>query len=194
MDSIIKEWNNASKAYSENNCKSIHQIFCQNFVKNYFLDLNNKKILDAGCGNGDYTHILIENGGNVIGCDGSKEMINIARIKYPNYTFEIVNLLHNLPYEGNGFDIVFCNLVLMDIEPIDKIISEFYRVLKNNGKLFFSIVHPSFFLGDWEKDETGKKVAKKINNYITPCIEKLNFWGITTHYHRPISFYYNRLV
>jgi ubiquinone/menaquinone biosynthesis C-methylase UbiE len=149
------------------------------------------KILNAGCGNGDYTHILNKNGGNVLGCDGSVEMIKIAKEKYLLYRFDIVNLFSNIPYENNEFDIVFCNLVLMDIDPIDKIISEFYRILKTNGLLFFSIVHPAFYLGKWEKDDN--RILNKISKYITPYEEKQDFWGITTHYHRPISYYFNKL-
>jgi ubiquinone/menaquinone biosynthesis C-methylase UbiE len=193
MNNVINEWNNAAESYSEDNNKSIYSLFCKNFVIKYFSNVKNLKILDAGCGNGDYTHILTENGGNVIGCDGSDEMVKIAKTKYPKYIFENINLQNKLPYENNIFDIIFCNLVLMDIDPIDNVISEFNRVLKNNGKLFFSIVHPSFYSGEWEKNENGKIISKKIIKYITPYMEKQKFWGITTHYHRPISFYYNKL-
>jgi ubiquinone/menaquinone biosynthesis C-methylase UbiE len=193
MNSIINEWDNAAGSYSEFNNSSIYSLFCKEFIKKHFTEIKDRKILDAGCGNGDYTHILTENGGNVIGCDGSNEMLNIAKAKYPKYRFENVNLLDNLPYGNNEYDIVFCNLVLMDIDPIDNIISEFYRVLVNNGKLFFSIVHPSFYLGEWGKDVNGKIISKNINKYITPLEEKQKFWGLTTHFHRPISFYYNKL-
>ena len=147
MNNVINEWDNAAKSYSESNDSSIYLLFCKDFISKYFSNIKDMKILDAGCGNGDYTHILTKNGGNVLGCDGSIEMIKIAKEKYPFYKFDNVNLSINLPYKNNEFDIVFCNLVLMDIDPIDNIVSEFYRILKNNGLLFFSIVHPPFYLG-----------------------------------------------
>ena len=120
-------------------------------------------------------------------------MLDLARLNYPSYQFDFVNLLEHMPYKNNEFDIIFCNMVLMDIDPIDNVISEFYRVLRINGKFFFSIVHPAFFLGEWEKDENGNIKSKKIKKYITPYIEKLNFWGVTTHFHRPISYYLNKI-
>ena len=190
---IINEWDLAAKSYSEFAKTSPSSNFRKEFVSNYFSNIQNLKILDAGCGNGEYTDILTKNGGNVIGCDGSVVMLDIAKSKYPFYQFDIVNLLDRLPYRSNEFDIVFCSMVLMDIDPIDTLISEFYRITKINGLFFFSIVHPAFFLGDWEKDEKGIVISKKVKQYITPCIEKFNFWGVTTHYHRPISYYFNKI-
>jgi len=190
---VINEWNLAARSYSESDSKSPYSIFCKKFVSNHFSNIQNFKILDAGCGNGDYTHILTKKEGNVIGCDGSEEMLKIAKLRYPSYQFDHVNLLKNIPYKNEEFDIVFCNLVLMDIDPIDILINEIYRIIKNDGLFFFSIVHPAFYLADWEKDEKGVVISKKVKKYITPYIEKQVFWGITTHYHRPISYYYNKL-
>jgi ubiquinone/menaquinone biosynthesis C-methylase UbiE len=193
VDNIINEWNLATESYSENNKTSQYSNFCKEFISTHFSNIKNMKILDAGCGNGEFSYIFSRNGCNVTGCDGSVEMIKIARAKFPIYQFDVVNLLDSMPYGDNDFDMVFCNLVLMDIDPIDKTISEFYRILKNNGVLFFSIVHPAFYLADWEEDENGCIKSKKVKKYITPCIEKQNFWGVTTHYHRPISYYFNKL-
>ena len=143
MDRIIQGWNNAAQSYSEFESTSRYSLFCRKFIANHFSNIHNAKLLDAGCGNGEYVHMLAQNGGIVIGCDASAEMLNIAREKYPSYTYDIVNLMGKMPYENETFDIVLCHLVLMDIDPIDNAISEFHRIIKNNGVLFFSIVHPS---------------------------------------------------
>ena len=97
---IINEWNQAAKSYSESNSTSQYSIFCKEFVSKHFSNIQNLKILDAGCGNGEYTHILSKNGNKVIGCDGSEEMLKIAKSKYPFYQFDHVNLLDIIPY-GN---------------------------------------------------------------------------------------------
>jgi len=146
------------------------------------------KILDAGCGSGIYTDLFTNNGGIVIGCDGSSEMIKIAKTTYPLNQFDVVDLLDHMPYENDEFVIVFCNLVLMDIDPIDSTISEFYRIIKNGGSFFFSILHPAFYRAVWEND------GKKIKNYIKPLvIEQKAPWGVTVHYHRSISYYFNKI-
>jgi ubiquinone/menaquinone biosynthesis C-methylase UbiE len=193
LDKVIQDWDNAAKCYSEFESTSEYSNFCREFIINYFTSVQNKIILDAGCGNGEHTHILSQKGANVVGCDGSVEMLKLAKSKYPSYRFDHVNLLNHLPYKDNEFDIVQCNLVLMDIDPIDNAISEFYRITKNNGTFFFSIVHPAFYNAVWERDEHGVALSKKVSSYITPLDVQQNFWGNTMHFHRPISYYFNKI-
>lgn len=193
LDKFIQDWDNAAKCYSEFEASSQYSNFCRKFIINHFKSIQNKVILDAGCGNGEHTHILSQKGGSVVGCDGSVEMLKLAKSKYPSYRFDNVNLLNHMPYQNNEFDIVLCNLVLMDIDPIDNVISEFYRIIKNNGVFFFSIVHPAFYNAIWERNEQGVALSKKVSNYITHLAIQQNFWGNTMHFHRPISYYFNKI-
>jgi ubiquinone/menaquinone biosynthesis C-methylase UbiE len=194
MDKNIQDWNDAAHSYSEFEKTSKYSLFCRDFINNHFNNVHNLKILDAGCGNGEYTHILTQNGGIVTACDGSVEMINLAKERYPFCKYDEVDLMKKTPYENDYFDIVFCHLVLMDIDPIDNAISEFYRITKSKGMFFFSIVHPAFYDGEWEINEQGNAVSKKVARYITPFSEQQNIWGKTMHYHRPISYYLNKMV
>ena len=77
----------------------------------------------------------------------------------------------------------------MDIEHVDTFFKESRRVLKKDGKLVFTIVHPCFFHAPWEKDSDGNKLYKKLDNYWEQSTITLDFWGPTTHYHRPITWY-----
>lgn len=193
LDKVISQWNKAAVLYSNFESTSKYSALCRDFAANHYYDVKGLKILDAGCGNGSFTHILSENGGNVTGFDGSKEMIKIARSKYPTYQFDLADMSKTLPYDNKQFDLVFCNLVLMDIDPIDNAIDEISRVTKKNGIFFFSIVHPAFYHAKWEKDETGHTISKKVTGYITQFEELQSAWGETMHYHRPISFYFNKI-
>ena len=193
MDSVISQWNSAAKLYAEFEATSAYAEFCRALISSRFVNLHGQKILDAGCGIGEYTHILTRNGGDVVGCDGSTEMLKIARSSYPQYRFDEVDMKMGLPYRDAEFDSVLCSLVLMDIEPIDSIIAEFHRVLKTKGTFFFSIVHPAFYSGVWEKDERGVVLSKKVSRYINQFALLQNTWGETMHYHRPVSYYFNML-
>ena len=151
LDDIINQWNQSAIKYTEFESTSRYSFFCRAFISDYFTNIQELRVLDAGCGNGIFTNILSQNGGEVIGCDGSVEMLRIARESYPQYRFDSVDLLASTPYSDMEFDVVFCNLVLMDIDPIDAIIVEFNRILNKNGTLFFSIIHPAFYHADWER-------------------------------------------
>jgi 23S rRNA (guanine745-N1)-methyltransferase len=84
-------------------------------------------ILDAGCGEGFYTHQhkLIEN--QVYGVDISKTAVKIAAKRYKGCSFSVGTLSH-LPFEDKFFDWVYSIYA-----PILE--NEFSRVLKDQGYL-----------------------------------------------------------
>ena len=56
-----------------------------------------------------------------------------------------MKMKHYLNNIGDDYyDIVLCSMMLMDVEDLDGTLKEIYRVLKKNGKLFISILHPCF--------------------------------------------------
>ena len=193
MDTAMDYWNKASVQYMDFDAVSRNSHFCREFISNSLNDVANLNILDAGCGAGEYVHLLAQKGATVTGGDGSANMIEMAKSKYPSYPFDLVNLHDELPYQSNMFDVVLCNLVLMDIDPIENAIKEFYRIIKPGGKFFFSIVHPAFYLGRSDRDVNGQQLARKVNGYTNHIAEIQNFWGRTVHYHRPISHYLNTI-
>lgn len=107
-------------------------------------EVNNKKVLDAGCGPGIYTEWLLNEGAEVTVIDFSNEMIKLVKQKFGNkidaYTADL-----NEPLNFTGdkkFDIIICTMVLLHIEDWNPVFKEFHRVLKDDGILVFSTVHP----------------------------------------------------
>ncbi len=188
---IIKQWDNAAIAYTDSQEKSSFVKINMRVVSDRFKDLSNLTVLDAGCGYGNFTEYIRSVGAKVTGCDGSKKMINIAKERYPQCSFDTVDMSNILPYEDNIFDIVFSNQVLMDIENIETTLSEMSRVLRNHGTFYLSIVHPAFYDGTWQVNKNEMKIAKSIDKYISRYSCDNEFWGKTTHFHRPISYYFN---
>ena len=84
-------------------------------------------LLDAGCGEGYYTHQHKTENNNVYGVDIAKEAIKIAAKKYSDCHFS-VGTLSLLPFEDNFFDWVY-SIYAPLLE------TEFTRVLSNNGYL-----------------------------------------------------------
>ncbi len=186
-EEIIKQWNNAAENFAKEQERSVFAEANKKIIKERFNVFNGEKILDLGCGYGYYTNYFKSIGGNAIGIDASKAMIDIAKKNYPDCDFEVADITQKIPFEDNFFDIIFCNQVLMDIENVESVFYECSRILKPGGILYYSITHPAFFNGEWSKDGEGKL----IDSYLTPGVSTNLFWGETKHFHRPLSFYLN---
>lgn len=107
-------------------------------------ELSGRLVLDAGCGSGFYARRLAEMGAKVIAIDISEKMIEIAKDETPpsmSIDYRVDNL-YNLDLKEGLIDLILCNYVLENIEDLDAIFNEFYRVLKTGGNCLFSISHP----------------------------------------------------
>ncbi|MDO4945668.1 MAG: class I SAM-dependent methyltransferase [Ruminococcus sp.] len=116
------------------------------FVHNYGNDLiglidtaNVNTVLDLGCGNGVLTNSLAEKGFSVIGIDGSKEMIKIARSHYPNIKFicsDATDFVLEKPV-----DAVFSNAVFHWIDKSSQscMLKCVYQSLNSNGQFVFEM-------------------------------------------------------
>lgn len=191
---IISEWDNAASEYMSAQEQSNYVAVNKKIVSDRFKDLRNKTVLDLGCGYGWYANYFSSIGSIVTGCDGSSEMIALARKNYPDIAFEIVDIQQVFPYTDRSFDLVFCNQVLMDIENLDIVIKEAHRVLKQDGIFYFAIVHPAFYSGEWVRDENGFGKSKIMSRYLSNYSFQNEFWGKTIHFHRPISSYFNSVI
>lgn len=190
---MIRQWDKAAHLFCDYQETSEYAKLNKEIVMKRFSSLQNKKVLDLGCGYGWYSNYFSKIGAKVIGCDGSIEMLKLARKKYPNIQFEYMDIEDRLNIQDNSFDIVFSNQVLMDIKNIPHLIKEVHRILKKHGIFYVSIVHPAFYDGEWLSDEKGFKKSKIIEKYLSEYSFDNEFWGKTRHYHRTISFYLNTI-
>jgi len=131
--------------------------------------VKNKKVLDVGCGTGRISIKLLKKGAKVFGIDVSNKMLQKARDKTKKYRdrceFKIASL-YKIPYKKQDFDFVICSLVLSHIKNLDKAISEMSRVLKRNGIMIISDLHPYAILqGAATTFFRGKKMYR-IKNYV----------------------------
>ena len=188
-EKVINQWNKVAENYSKTQRNSPNNLTNFQALKELLGDVSKKIVLDAGTGDGYFANELKKLGAKVFACDGSSAQIDIAKKEFEGIDFKVCNLTKSLPYESKTFDVVVSSLTLMDIDEIDTFFDEANRILKDDGKLVFSVVHPCFFLGHWDNDENGNKEYKNVKNYWKNSKEILNFWGETTHYHRPITWY-----
>lgn len=106
---------------------------------NYFLEeisLNrNTKVLDFGCGTGNYTDKIKKiTKADVYGVEPSDGM----RIKAINKNDKIIYKKgdhENIPFPDNFFDFIYMTDVIHHVPDIDKMFNEFNRILKKEGKV-----------------------------------------------------------
>jgi len=94
----------------------------------------NPKILDVACGSGDMIAEWLKYTSHIIGLDASGEMLKIAKKRFSNIPF-YQGLAQNLPFDNDSFDCLSISFGLRNIIETQKAISEFHRVLKQNGIL-----------------------------------------------------------
>jgi ubiquinone/menaquinone biosynthesis C-methylase UbiE len=98
------------------------------------------KVLDVGCGPGNYTKYLLEKGFSVEGIDLAEGMLKIARKLVPKDVFRIMDM-RNLEYPDQSFDglCVAYSLYHIESEKVPKVLKEFHRVLKTNGVMILML-------------------------------------------------------
>lgn len=165
-------------------------------------------ILDAGCGNGYLCRLLAKKGAEMVGVDISKRFIGIAQQKEKEVPLGILyypGTLSNLAmFENEKFNVVISNLTLMDVLDLEAATMEINRVLRKDGRLIFSIMHPCFSssrVHGWVKvpqDSQRKEdwIYWKVDRYFDRSVEVWKFkdWPFTYSFHRPLSDYMNMLV
>jgi ubiquinone/menaquinone biosynthesis C-methylase UbiE len=120
------------------------------------------KLIDAGCGRGDFAIEIAQrypNLNQIYGSDFSKETISIARQETgpsERVIFCEADLL-NMPFQDGQFDITLCINVLhhIHINDLANVIKELTRItkrylileIKNNDNFYYRYIHPTSFGG-----------------------------------------------
>ena len=94
------------------------------------------RLLDVGCGIGNYHPLLAPFVGSVSGVDVSGACIAKAKVRNPSVSYTAYNGDH-LPYPDQQFDVTFCTCVLHHVPPErwPQFVGEMYRVTRAGGLL-----------------------------------------------------------
>jgi ubiquinone/menaquinone biosynthesis C-methylase UbiE len=129
--------NYADKFINELADKHLDQILLKAFCEQ---NKDKGKLIDFGCGPGQTTKFLFDNGfQNILGTDLSTEMVKVAKRYNPNIKFEQADLLRlNYADKSFGAAIAFYAIVHFDYNQIQRALIEVKRVLSDNGEFLFS--------------------------------------------------------
>jgi ubiquinone/menaquinone biosynthesis C-methylase UbiE len=171
-------------------------------------EVNGLHILDLACGNGYLSRSFSRQGAIVTGVDANAPLIERVRTREEQellgITYHVADAAHLEILEDGVFDLVVCNMALMDIENATGAIQEVSRVLRPKGRFVFSISHPCFDkvnTSGWviEHIYPTTTIWRKMSHYREVAVDDLPWKRLagqivyTRAYHRPLSWYFRTL-
>ena len=153
--------------------KTLHQInpLRLKFIQKH-TQLNNKDIIDIGCGGGILTESLIADNNKVSGIDASDEAITVAKehAKQNNLSIKYIkSTIENFVASGNkSFDVISCMEMLEHVPAPESIISSIAKMTIEDGYFFVSTLNrnlKSYLLSIVAAEHILKMVTKGTHQY-----------------------------
>ncbi|GLX79931.1 hypothetical protein tinsulaeT_32710 [Thalassotalea insulae] len=133
----------------------------------------NTSLLDIGCGAGQTAIPAARKGHKVTGIDIAENTIAIARQRANKEQLDVIFDIGDaelLPYENESFDNVISMFGAMFAPRPERVVQEFFRVLKPGGKLF---------MVNWRDNSLPARMFKRLSQ-LAPANQKIEsplLWG-----------------
>lgn len=154
--------------------------------KKFCKNRKNIKILEVGCGNGEFTKRLVKilkPSSKLIAIDITPRLIQKGEetVKNQNLLFKLEDI-ESMTFTKESFDIV-CGISILHHVDFKKAFREIYRVLKRDGEIFFTepnMLNPNILLGLHlpflrEKMEFSPDETALIKWQILNCLKEIGF-------------------
>jgi len=163
--------------------------------------LENKKILDLGCGCGGHCMEFVRMGAErVVGVDISQKMLEIARKENAHERISYVNMaMEDISDIDERFDLAVSSLALHYVEDFEGVVKNIHSLLNEGGVFVFSQENPIVTCHSggnrWTKDKNGNKIHMNLANYGIEG-ERDTVWFVDNvkKYHRMFSTVVNTLT
>ncbi len=140
-NSKSKEYHNKVISVEKSVWKDLLEIPFKKLLKGI---IQNKNVLDLGCGSGVKTTKLLKfKPKTIVGIDISDKLIAIAKKNSPEIDFYIGDA-QKTPFNSSRFDVISSELVLHYFKDLRPLLKEMNRILKKKGIFVFSIHHPIY--------------------------------------------------
>tara|TARA_R110001583_G_scaffold173287_1_gene327158 strand:- start:7754 stop:8470 length:717 start_codon:yes stop_codon:yes gene_type:complete len=138
---------------TEGESKPLHEInpLRLDYIKTK-CNLNNKQVIDVGCGGGILSEALAKNNAIVTGIDMGEMPLNIARLHALeaglSIDYQQITAEQKAQQSSNEFDIVTCMEMLEHVPDPVSVIRACAQLVKPGGDVFFSTLnrHPKAYL------------------------------------------------
>ena len=158
-----------------------------------------ESLLELGCGQGYFVEKFLENSTNITGVDIGKELINIAKNKFPKAKFLVGNAEDPKILKGEQFDVVTIILAIQNMKDHGAVAKNLGRLVKENGRVVIVLNHPAFRIpqnSGWGTDTEEGSQYRRVDAYMSEMEIKIDMnpgkiedKKITMSYHRPLQVY-----
>ncbi|GAI35184.1 unnamed protein product, partial [marine sediment metagenome] len=164
-------WQQPEKAFNIETGKPTYLKILSLFETEY----PNARLLDVGCGNGNFHFLLKERGyKNVVGIDFSKPSIDMTRKNHPEYEYHVCDVCKTFPFKDNSFDVVVSADALEHVISPRLMIGEMLRTVKPSG--YCVIRTPNGLRHEFEVRAYDRGITESVFQHTTPMILK---WMVT---------------
>lgn len=172
---------------------SPNELIEQPIIDDLLGNVIGKKILDLGCGDGDYGLQLLGKGaGTYHGIEGSRNMFQLAIENHKDMDSIIQHGdIEDIDFGQDKFDVVVSRLVFHYIKDLHHLFDRIRLSLSENGVFVFSVEHPvitSCYQSYHEKPKRGHWV---VDDYFSSG-QRINTWigKDVIKYHRTLEEYW----
>ena len=209
---IEKNWDEMSKAYEDftEDEDSYSYTIEWPCTKRMLPSLQQKKILDLGCGTGRFDFLFEkENPFSITGIDISENMLNIAKEKAADRGSKVEFIKGDISnfntYFDGKFDFIFSSSTFHYISDLEGLFNNIYKALNEKGICIVSMMHPVYTAqypvdrnGEFPSDDewTVRYLDKSKRAYIQPWIEYNDSIKdyLSTSYHYTFADYFNAII
>jgi len=154
---LQKTWEEMSPYYQRKYGDSL-MFYEKTIHLKLFGNLENKKLLDLGCGGGQTSILFAEHGAIVTGIDFSQKQIDFAKAlakkkRMKEVSFQQGDIEDLSVFRDCSFDLVSSSHTIHYVENLQKCFDEAFRVLKPKGKFVFSVSHPLNYIVERENNQ-----------------------------------------
>jgi ubiquinone/menaquinone biosynthesis C-methylase UbiE len=145
----------------------IHTLRHYKLVKNA-LPKKSLKILDCGCGTGEFLSGLRSKNWKLYGVEVDPDRLKIAIKRNRSAHLKQMKVGAPLPYKDSTFDVVTLFHVLEHVDSEKRILKEIARILKPGGILFLASPYYGFFT--WADTANARYAFPKLHKWIMKLI------------------------
>ncbi|XP_038214203.1 ubiquinone biosynthesis O-methyltransferase, mitochondrial-like [Zerene cesonia] len=154
----------------------VNNVVLTDEKRNSSKPLENKKILDVGCGGGIVSEALAKLGAQVTGVDASSTLIEMAKkhsasnadLQYNQPTYQCTSIEEHAQTFVNYYDAVVASEIVDHVANVDLFLDSCVQTLKPGGKIFITTPNKtqlSRFFGIFVAENILKLIPKGLHKY-----------------------------